>query len=52
MFAVPDVLDSKTPSMNEPLVVPEEVMFTVEAVKVGVTDKLVLINASPVKVKV
>jgi hypothetical protein len=36
MLAVPDVLDPNTPSMNTPSVDPDEVMFTVEAVKGGV----------------
>ena len=36
MLAAPEVLDPNTPLMNTPSVDPEDVMFTIEAVKGGV----------------
>jgi hypothetical protein len=41
MFAVSEEFDSNLPFTNEPLVGPEAVMFTVEAVNVGVTSTVV-----------
>ena len=38
--------------MNEPLVVPEDVMLTDDAMKVGVTESDVPTNASAVTVRV
>jgi hypothetical protein len=52
MFAVPSVEDSKLPLTKTPLVGPEEVMFTVEAVWLGVMVKVVPTKASDVKVRV
>ena len=52
MLAVEEVFDWNTPSINEPFVVPEEVMFSVDATKVGVTDIDTLKKASEVTVRV
>jgi hypothetical protein len=40
MLAVPEVLDPNTPLMKTPSVEPDDVMFTVEAVKGGVVIEL------------
>jgi hypothetical protein len=52
IFAVPAVEDSKFPFTNTPSVVPDDVMFTVDAVWLGVIVKVVPTNASEEKVKV
>jgi hypothetical protein len=52
MLAVPVVDDSKFPLTKTPVVVPEDVMFTVDAVWLGVIVKVVPTNASEEKVKV
>jgi hypothetical protein len=52
MFAVPVVDDSKFPFTKTPLVVPEEVMLTVEAVWLGMIVGVVPTNASEEKVSV
>jgi hypothetical protein len=52
MFAVPVVDDSKFPFTKTPLVVPEEVMLTVEAVWLGMIVRVVPTNASEEKVSV
>jgi hypothetical protein len=51
MFAVPSVEDSKLPLKKTPLVVPEEVMFTVDAVWLGVIVKVVPTKASELNVR-
>jgi hypothetical protein len=52
MFAASAVEDSKLPLTKTPLVWPEEVMFTVEAVWLGVIVRVVPTKASDVKVRV
>jgi hypothetical protein len=52
IFAVPVVDDSKFPFTKTPSVVPDDVMFTVDAVWLGVIVKVVAINASEEKVRV
>jgi hypothetical protein len=52
MLAVPVVDDSKLPFTKTPLVVPDEVMLTVDAVWLGVIVREVPTNASEEKVKV
>jgi hypothetical protein len=52
IFAVPVVDDSKFPLTKAPVVVPDDVMFTVEAVWLGVIVKVVPTKASEVKLKV
>ena len=52
MFAVPLVEDSKLPFTNKPSVVPEEVMFTADAIWLGVIVRDVPRNASEVNVRV
>jgi hypothetical protein len=52
IFAVPVVDDSKFPLTKTPVVVPDDVMFTVDAVWLGVIVKVVPINASEEKVRV
>jgi hypothetical protein len=50
--AVVPVEDWKTPSIKEPVVGPVELMFTVAATNVGVTESEVPTKASAVTVKV
>ena len=50
--AVPEVLDSKTPFTKDPVVGPVALMFTVDAVWLGVIVKVVPTKASEVKLKV
>jgi hypothetical protein len=52
IFAVPVVDDSKFPLTKAPVVVPDDVMFTVDAVWLGVIVKVVPTKASEVKLKV
>jgi hypothetical protein len=52
IFAVPLVEDSKFPLTNTPSVVPDEVMFTADAIWLGVIVRDVAIKASEVKVRV
>jgi hypothetical protein len=52
IFAVPVVDDSKFPLTKTPVVVPDDVMFTVDAVWLGEIVKVVPTKASEVKLKV
>jgi hypothetical protein len=52
IFAVPVVDDSKFPLTKTPVVVPDDVMFTVDAVWLGVIVRDVPRKASEVKVSV
>jgi hypothetical protein len=52
MFAVPSVADSKFPLTKTPSVVPDAVMFTADAVWLGVIVRLVPTKASEVNVRV
>jgi hypothetical protein len=52
IFAVPFVEDSKFPLTKTPVVVPDDVMFTADAIWLGVIVTDVPIKASEVKVRV
>jgi hypothetical protein len=52
IFAVPSVDDSKLPLTKTPLVGPEAVIFTVDAVWLGVIVRVVPTKASDVKIRV